>query len=129
MKPLATNHRVLTWLNVCPAADTSTKREKNLYFAFSVFILIFELSVLIGSILFFIKYWSINLEDAFFAFFQISAMFGFLYMTLTAYVLRQKISTIFENVKSIFNESNCPVFSFKYLLINPFSFKYLISSK
>lgn len=111
MKPLVTNQRVLTWLNVCPVEETATKREKNLYFTFNVFILIIALGMMIGSVLFLIKYWSIDLEAALLAFFQISVMFGFLYMTLTAYVLRQKITAIFTNLTDIFNESNCSLFT------------------
>lgn len=106
MKPLATNKRVLTWLNVYPLEETASKREKFLYNALSVIILSLELATIVGSVLFILKYWSVNLEDAFFAFFQIDLMINFFYLTAVAYIQRQKISDLFKTLTEICNARN-----------------------
>lgn len=106
MKPLATNQRVLMWLNVCPVEESTSKRERDLYAAFSVGVFIVPLTVLAGSVLFFVQYWSIDLGQAFFAFFQIDVMIGFIYMAASVYALREKVTAIFKNLAEICNARN-----------------------
>lgn len=113
MIPLATNRLVFTWLNICPVKETAIKQEKILYNAFTVLIYIVELSTVAGSVSFLLKYSSINLDNAFTAFFQIDIMLGFVYMTTSAYISHQKITAIFENLAEIYNARNDNLIQFQ----------------
>lgn len=103
MKPLATNQQVLTWLNVCPAEATATKREKNLYVALSVTVSFSGICFLTGSVLFLRNNWAINLEKAFFASVQIIVILSLIYMIIVVHTLHQKITKIFENLREIYD--------------------------
>lgn len=106
MVPLATNLRVLTFMNICPLKESATKNEKMMNVANIVIIMIIQFSMMVGSLLFLLRNWSINLELAFLAFFQLDAITNLIYMTISAYILRKKITAVFGHLTEIYNESN-----------------------
>lgn len=117
MKPLVTNQRVLAWFNVCPVEETASKNEKMWCVVFSVIVPMFELIVLIGSVLFFVKNWSINIEDALLALFQIDIAILTIYITIAEYILQKKISDIFGKLTEICNKRNTSIlFKFKQFM-------------
>lgn len=126
MKPLATNQRVLKWLNVCPAEETASKLEKNAYVIINVAGVLFALGTILGSLLFAVKHWSTNLEDAFLALFQVDLMFNLFYSAVVAYITRQKVTDLFKTLTEICNACNNP-FPFKILTIFYFSiYKFML---
>lgn len=106
MKPLMTNRRILNWLNICSDRETTCKFVKMIRNWFTVIFLFVQLSLLVGSVLFFIKYWSINLADAFFAFFEIDATIGLISTTMVAIMLRKNITAIFQYLGRIYTACN-----------------------
>lgn len=105
MKPLVTNRRVLTWLCVHPADETTSKFEKISYFIFSLIVFSGILSSLIASIAFFYKYVKVDLEVALYAVSQIAAASSVLYAIIMTLFSRPGITDVFKRLTIIYNES------------------------
>lgn len=102
---MLTNRLVLTWLCVCPAGEAVSKFKKCSYFLFSFIVFFGILSSLIGSITFFLKYVSNDLEVALYAVSQIAAATSVLYAIVMTLFSRQGIAHMFEKLTNIYNES------------------------
>lgn len=105
MKPLELNQRALTWLFMCSPPKRTLWWKKLLYFTFFCFVFVTNFLVLVAASTFALKSFSINLEEFLYAFFQISALAGIVYVMLAAFLLRHKISTIFEQLSDIYEAS------------------------
>lgn len=104
IKPLETNRRVLIWLCMFLPDETASKREKLTYIVFTVCGVCTILSMLAASVTFFVKFVSIDLEESLYALVKISAYLCLTYMMIVVFILRHKISDIFEKLSTIYDE-------------------------
>lgn len=105
MKPLVTTKKFLTWLCICPLDENSNKSKKLFCIAFSVIFIGNQVVAFAGSLTFFLKYVSIDLEVCLYALFQLAAEVGVMYMIIVAFIHRFKIAALFENLSKIYDES------------------------
>lgn len=105
MKPLELNQKALIWLFMCSADKTVDRRKKILYFFCFLLVLFVNMAALIAATKFALKFFSTDLEECLYAFFQISAIAGIVYVMLAAFLLRHKISTIFTQLSDIYAAS------------------------
>jgi len=105
MKILVANHRVLMWLSLCPADESSSIKTKLLYSFVGLSLFITIVSFLVCSGVFFFKIIMIDLEEGLYAFAQIVAISSTTYMTITAFLLRDQINSIFKSLSTIYDES------------------------
>lgn len=106
MKPLDTYRRCLIWLCVYPADESSTKRQKIAYAAFTVTIVTLQFCVFVGSLVFCWKFFSVDLKACMLAFMAISVIFGSIYMIIIGIrVIRDNILVLFEDLSNIYNNS------------------------
>lgn len=105
MRPLATNHRVLTWLCLCPAAKNTTRWVQFSYILFTVTTFLLVIIEQISSIVYFFTFVRSDLEIALNSIFQIFTGFGLLYMLIAMFFLRDQISAIFIKLSDIYKAS------------------------
>lgn len=101
MNLLSTNQRVLTWLCIYPADDSTRIEIKLAYIIVSIVIIAIELSILIASIAFFMKNVSSDLDSSLFAVIQIVGLFGLTYMIIVAFILSRNITDMFKGLTLI----------------------------
>lgn len=102
---LETNQRVLTWLCMHPPDESATAWKRMAYIIAALIIFAVLLSATIAHIVYFLKFVSTDLEGSLVALMIIDGMIGFVYSFVTAFNLRYKIQTIFENLTSIYEAS------------------------
>lgn len=105
MVPLAIHKRVWTWLCVYPIDESTSKWKKLVYIIFTLVILAANLSIIPASVAFAMKFVSTDLEGSLHALFQITACTGIIFAMFSGFILRHKISTIFEQLTEIYNRS------------------------
>lgn len=104
MKPLATSQRVLTWLCLLPPDNNISEWTKRSYMAFALAIIVGALVLLVSSIMYVVKFISIDFQDTSIA---ISAGFGAVAMVnsiIVAIYLRHKIPPMFEQLSRIYEK-------------------------
>lgn len=104
MRPLHTTELVLTWLCLLPTDKTTSKWVKFGYLLLSVTAITINNSMLIASIVYFLKYPSTG-EAIFFLVFEIIGVIPMIAMMLISYCLRHKIVLIFNKFSQIYAES------------------------
>lgn len=105
MQPLTTCRRVLTWLGVCPISGNVSKFERFDPIVVS-FLIISSVSVaLVASMVFFVKFLSVDLEKSLQTLLQIAGALSILYSFIVLYISRNKISAVFDHLKQIFDAS------------------------
>lgn len=109
MKPLAKYQRVLTWLCLLPAEEGTGRRQKVVYFLFSVNMFATIFVCALSNILYFLKFVSNDLESALFPLYIFIGCFGLIYMLISAILFRPQMSVLFEKLLKIYDAS-------KYLL-------------
>lgn len=105
MQPLKTNQQVLTWLCIYPIDKSSSKQMACEYIIFSWIIFTLNLCAFVSPVQFIIKFVSTDLESCVFALFQVSATANVVYMTIIAFLLREKITAIFTGLSIIYAAS------------------------
>lgn len=105
MQPLATSQQVMTWLCMCPAEESTSKKRRLCYVAFSIIVSIITFAALLTSIVFFIKYLSIDFEAALYTIFQIAAESAVLNLIIVALINRQRIAAIFTELTKLYASS------------------------
>lgn len=90
---------------MCSVDKTQDPRKKILYFFCFLLVLSVNVAALIAATKFALKFFSTDLEECLYAFFQISAIAGIVYVMLAAFLLRHKISTIFIQLSDIYAAS------------------------
>lgn len=110
MKPIKTNQQVLTWLCVCQADETISKRKRMAHIFFASFIFSANFILIPISVAYFLRFVSVDLEQALYALFQLSGMLGMTYMMIAAFILRHEINDLFGKLADIYN--NCKRFGF-----------------
>lgn len=101
MKPLSNYRQVLMWLCICPTDETVSKHQKMLCVAFSVFFNASSLSFIVASLTYFIESSSTDMGKLFFTFLQTIGVLGEMYMMAIAFILRQKITAMFDHLSEI----------------------------
>lgn len=115
MEPLATNRQCLIWLCVCPADERTSRWQKLAHIAFALTTLTGIICGFVSCSAFVWKFISIDVGRTMYAFTFMAGELAVIYMTLAGIVLlRHKISTVFENLGTIYNESKCCFFSTDY---------------
>lgn len=102
MKPLTTNQRISTLLSF-PIDQSSSSRDTLISIILITSMLISNVIANCMSMLYFLKFKSIDLEKSLYALFQIAAalhMFGAIIITLLS---RYKLSAIFEHLQEIYD--------------------------
>lgn len=104
MKPLVTNQKVLTWICICPVDKNATKFEKSARIGITSLIVITLFCGFIASVVFFVKFVSIDLEKSLYTVFQIVGTLLILYSFIVLYLFRNEINAIFEHLTEIYDE-------------------------
>lgn len=104
MKPLVTNQKVLIWLYLCAVDDVSLRTNlAHIALGATAFLLLILGNV--ASVLFVLKFVSVDLKLSLFALYQIFAISSILYLMIAAFILRHKIHDIFAMLQEIYCES------------------------
>lgn len=105
-KPLESAQKMFIWLCLYPV-DKNTKNLKKLtYVLLSLFIFIGELTVVIGSLLFFIEHVSTDLTLSLYGFFQLSSA-SMAYTFVALFLSKHKMITVFEKLTEIYDDCKC----------------------
>lgn len=104
MKPLETNQRVLIWLGVLRAPDTTNIFMKIFHILTTFIAFSIVLTSLSASVTFFLRYVRIDLEESLYALFQIASFSGLSYIIMFAFVMRNRTNVIFDKLTQIYNE-------------------------
>lgn len=102
MEPLATSKKVFTWIYLCPASENENRLRKLQYRYSLLGILAFLLTGVAATIGTLYKYWSIDLEKVLYTPIQIGASLSTTYSLIIAFVLRNKILDMFNNLSRIY---------------------------
>lgn len=105
MKPLATTQLVFTWFCLCPADATATKSQKIAHKITAFAAVIAIISVLVMSVIYYWQFMRIDLEESFYALYQICGDINLLYMFVVAYFSRSKINATFNKLSNILSAS------------------------
>lgn len=76
MQPLATTQRIMTWVSICPAGESSSARQKKAYVAHSFANLFIHLISFTLNLVFCLKNVLIDFDNATFAFMFAIGEFG-----------------------------------------------------
>lgn len=117
MKPLVMNQRVLTWLCVFPLDEAATMKEKLTCITFSIGVILTIFSGLTGSVVFFLKFVSTDLEESLYALFQIAAIFSTSNAIVVAVLMRHRIPAMFSNLTEIYEKCMLKINSIRFFLL------------
>lgn len=98
MQPLATTRRMMTWLSMCSAKESSSARQKIAFVAYT-------LIGFVASIAFCWKYFTIDFNGATFAFLIAIGEFGVIYFMFVAILMCYQIESIFTSLSTIYKSS------------------------
>lgn len=104
MKPLASYRKFLIWIYACPD-EALNQRAKWMYIAFNCVIMAANLSYMVSSVAFMLKYIFNDLELSLFAFFQVVSSVVAVYVHLAAISSRDKMFQLIEGLTNIFTDS------------------------
>lgn len=105
MKPLSTCQRIFGYISVIQIEKDTSKSKKVLSKAFLVGTIGFDLIVMIGSILYFLRFVLIDLETSLSAIFQIAGSLGLLNSLIVTFFTGHKLLTIIKNLEKIYKSS------------------------
>lgn len=104
MIPLTTHQRA--WSLLCVHADGNSDRDlKNYNKIFSFFVFTAHLAVIITSTAFVVRNARIDLKGSLHALLHLTAFMGMAYVLVIAYIIRDKITAIFEQLTEIHTKS------------------------
>lgn len=104
MKPLATDQRILTWLCVLPAEGKTQKWGKLPYFVLILSLIVAALSVFLTSLLYTIKFISIDLLETSIGIYQMIAIIPMANTIVMTFFCRHKIPPIFEKLSKFYEK-------------------------
>lgn len=119
MKPLVTDKRILTWLCLLPAKENTSKGRKWLYILLVLGIIVANLTVILSSSMYVVKYASVDLQETLVGLCQTVGVIPMTNSIVIAFVLRHKISPVFEKLSEIYDKC-------MNLYLNNFKFKVLL---
>lgn len=104
MIALTTHQRVWSWLCVQPVENGARNRE-NYSRVFTFFVFMAHLAVITTSIAFVVQYAQIDSKGSLHALLHLTAFVGMAYVLVIAYITRNKITAIFEQLTEIHRRS------------------------
>lgn len=104
MKPFTTDQRILTWLCVIPAPQNTSMWKKQVYTALALSLMLANLSNLSSSVMFIVKFLSINLQAALIALHQVLATIPMANTIIMAFFYRHKIPPVFDKLTHIYKK-------------------------
>lgn len=108
IKPLNSIQQALVWLCIHPPDATSMAEQKKKYKRCAKAFLISYLSIILGCSFFCSEYITTDFDKCVFAFMSAAAVFGVMYMLIVGIlVIRPKISAIFNDLSSIYENRKC----------------------
>lgn len=105
MWPLETNRRVMTWLYLHPANNNTGTVMKFIYAIIAIAVILFELPVVLGSLVYVWKYVSVDIETALRAVWPIAIFGTLVYSFIIMLFSRQKIKWTFKALSDIYDAS------------------------
>lgn len=120
MKLLQEIYKTFVLLGICPPYKPIKQWIKILYGFISGFCLIILFIGTFSSLVFFVKYFTIDLANAICAVYQIFAFAGGIYIFGMAHVKRDNITTIFDHLQTFYDKSKYNKNS--YFFMNDFTF-------
>lgn len=115
MVPLETNHLVLTWLCVFPPDESTSRLKRMAYTTFSLAIFGINAGSFFGSLAYFLKFMSVDLEQSLFAVVQMLGEVNMAYISIITYLLRHRITATYESLAKIYKAREYAV---KFFLIS-----------
>lgn len=104
MNPLPTTRRVFTWFCLC-SVNESTPKWKKIVFTIATYTgLAFAIVICMGSLAYFHRIISSNMEEALYTATQVISCLIITYLMIVALILRRKINGIFERLTVIYSE-------------------------
>lgn len=104
IKPFKTNRLILTWLSMYPADETARKWKKIAHIITTLIILIITFCMISSSVAFFVRFVSVDLEEALYSLGQIIGYSMVLYMFIVGIFLRHKINAIILRLTDIYKK-------------------------
>ena len=118
MIPLETNRRILTWFCVYQRENVQMEeRERLMHRAFALFIFAMNSIGFIVSVAYFVKFVTIDFEEALFALLQLCGEGNMMYINVITFMLRRKITDIFNAISAIYAECKYHFVSLKIRMI------------
>lgn len=106
MEPLKTNRQCFIWLRILSADESTSRRQKLAHTVFARAVLIGLICGFAASSTFFGSFVFIDLGRSVLSVMTVVAQFTLIYMLLVGFfLLRHKIGTIFDNLKTIHKDS------------------------
>lgn len=102
IQPLVTIQKLMTWLSIFPAGDSTAPEQKWAYLLNTLIVSIILLICLTSSWAYILKFYSTDFNGAAFAFMVTIATFGFVYMLIVVILMRHQIVNIFTNLSIIY---------------------------
>lgn len=106
MEPWLTNRRVMTWLSMIPVDESTSKKERIRYVAFTAIVATITSCSLCTSFLLVLFYLPIDFETCVYAIFQVAAEANVLSLLIVALVRRHHIASVFAKLSEIHSASN-----------------------
>lgn len=113
MTPLVTNRKVLICIGLYPANGASTQSHLA-HLALGVAMFLILVWSFVETVLFFLKFFSTDLELSLFALYQIFGLSSMLYVFIAAFLLRHKINEIFKILLNIYRACKSGLFQFLF---------------
>lgn len=111
MQPLETGQQILTWYCIRPDEKPASEFQGIARLIIVTFLPISVITCELSSILFFMKYVSIDFNAAVFSLLQIAIYFGLFYTMVVVAFSRRQITSIFDILAEIYEE--CKMFQFQ----------------
>lgn len=105
MQPLPTTRRMMVWLSMCPSDQTTSRRQKINYIAYTLTILFVNLLSFLASLTFMTKFFSTDFDDVVFSCMTMTGEFGMIYIMIAAILMQNQIVEIFQNLSKIYKSS------------------------
>lgn len=106
MKPLASIQLIFSWISVYPATNETVAWKKFVFKAFPMVLIAGNLTGLISSSIFFLKFITTDLEGSLYALFQIAGQLNMTNAIVTTFVYRHRISAMFKSLADIYVAGN-----------------------
>lgn len=103
MIPLATHQRVWSWLCV-ESVESGAQSQKNYNKMFAMFAFMAHVAVIMASAAFAMEYARTDLSGSLHALLHLTAFMGMAYVLVIAFMSRNKITAIFENLVEIYTK-------------------------
>lgn len=106
MQPLATTRRMMMWLAMCSADESSSESQKEAYLAHALAVFLLNLIGFTASLAFSFKYVKTDFDSAMFAPMTTIGEFGLIYFMVVAILMRHQIENIFTSLSTMYKSSN-----------------------